>query len=190
MRFVTLVAALALAVPASATVKWTPDYSASSLGFKGSFGQNTVDGTFSKYTAEVLFDKGNLAGSKIKVVVDTGSVKSTTSPDNYNEETTTALPGAGWLNVAKFPQATFETTSITAKGGDNFEAKGNLTVVGQTQEVVLPFTVKIDGTTATATGKTTVNRMKFGIKGDKPLFALPKPVPHEVEISFTLKAKK
>jgi polyisoprenoid-binding protein YceI len=191
MRIVlAAVAALALAMPATAA-KFTPDYSKSKLQFEGKFGQNTVLGTFGKYTADVTFDAANLGASKVVVKADMKSVTTSVTPDAvYNKPTDGALPGAGWFNAAANPEAVFTSTAITSKGGDAYEAKGTLALRGVTKEIVLPFTVKMTGNTAVATGGLTVNRMDFGIKGDAPQYALPKPVPFEVKITFTLTASK
>lgn len=184
-------AALALSVSAGAATKWTPDYAKSKLQFEGKFGQNTVVGTFGKYTADIAFDAADLATSKVVVKVDTNSVKTAVAPDtHYADETDSALPGTGWFNVAANPQAVFTSTAITSKGGDKYEAKGTLNLRGVTKDIVLPFTVKITGNTAVAEGSVAVSRMDFGIRGDQPQFALPKPVPHEVKIMFSVTATK
>lgn len=192
MRFAYLAAAaLVFAFPASAATKWTPDYSKSSLQFEGKYGQNTVLGTFGKYTADITFDANALAASKVVVTVDMSSAKSSVTPEvEYNGPTDTSLPGAGWFAVAKNPTAVFTSTAITSKGGDNYEAKGTLNLRGATKEITLPFTVKISGNTAVATGATTINRMDFGIRGDKPQYAGPKPVPFEVKVMFSITAAK
>lgn len=193
MRILVLAAAtLALAAPSWAAPKWTPDYAKSRLQFEGKFGQNTVTGTFGKYTADVAFDAADLATSKIVVKVDMKSAKTAVTPEAvYATPTDGALPGAGWFNAAANPEAIFISTSIAAKGGDKFEAKGTLSLRGVTKEIVLPFTVKAnaDGT-STADGAASVNRMDFGIRGDAPQYALPKPVPFDVKIMFSLTAKK
>lgn len=184
-------AAVALSFSAGAAPKWTPDYAKSKLQFEGKFGQNTVTGTFGKYSADIAFDAADLATSKVVVTVDMGSAKTAVAPEaHYNDDTDAALPGAGWFNIAKSPNAVFTSTAITAKGGDKYEAKGTLNLRGMTKEIVLPFTVKMTGNTAVAEGSTTVNRIDFGIRGDSPQYALPKPVPHEVKIMFSVTATK
>jgi polyisoprenoid-binding protein YceI len=192
MRFATLAAAaLALSFPAHAAPKWTPDYAKSKVQFEGKFGQNTVTGTFGKFTADIAFDAADLATSKVVVTVDVKSAKTAVAPEAiYNEPTDSALPGAGWFNAAANPQAVFTSTGITSKGGDKYEAKGTLALRGVTKEIVLPFTVKITGNTAVAEGSAVVNRMDFGIRGDAPQYALPKPVPHDVKIMFSVTASK
>lgn len=183
-------AALALSFSAGAATKWTPDYAKSKLQFEGKFGQNVVTGTFGKYTADIAFDAADLATSKIVVNVDVASAKSSVTEAIYNAPTDAALPGAGWFNAAANPKAVFTSTAITSKGGDNYEAKGTLNLRGVTKDIVLPFTLKVTGNTAVAEGTATVNRMDFGIRGDAPQYALPKPVPHEVKIMFSVTATK
>lgn len=191
MRFVYLAAAaLALSVSANAATKWTPDYAKSKVQFEGKFGQNVVTGTFGKYTADIAFDAADLAGSKVVVTVDVASAKSSVTEAVYNAPTDAALPGAGWFNAAANPKAVFTSTALTSKGGDKYEAKGTLNLRGVTKEIVLPFTVKMTGNTAVAEGSTTVSRMDFGIKGDSPQYAGPKPVPFEVKIMFSVTATK
>lgn len=192
MRFYLLAAAaLATCLSANAATKWTPDYAKSSLQFEGKFGQNVVTGTFGKYTADIAFDGADLATSKLVVTVDMKSAKTSVTPDAiYNAPTDGALPGAGWFNAAANPTAVFTSTSIASKGGDKYEAKGTLNLRGVTKEIVLPFSVKITGNSAVAQGSAVVNRMEFGIKGDAPQYALPKPVPHEVKIMFSVTATK
>ena len=192
MRFVLLAAAaVALSTSAFAAPKWTADYAKSHLQFDGAFGQNKVTGTFAKYTADVAFDKADLATSKITVTVDMKTATTKVAPDAiYEKPTDGALPGAGWFNTAAFATAKFESTAITSKGGDNYEAKGKLTIRGVTKEIALPFSVKVTGNTAVAEGKVTVSRIDFGIKGDSPQYSLPKPVPFDVAISFSISATR
>lgn len=192
MRIALLAAAaLAFNLPAMAVTKWTPDYAKSKLQFEGKFGQNVVTGTFGKYTADIAFDAANLAASKVVVTVDMKSVKTAVAPDtHYADDTDVALPGAGWFATTANPQAVFTSTAITAKGGDKYEAKGTLKLRGATKDIVLPFTLKTTGNTAVAEGSAVVNRIDFGIRGDSPQYAGPKPVAHEVKIMFSVTATK
>lgn len=192
MRFMTLAAALALmAVPAAASTKWTPDYAKSSLQFVGKYGQNTVTGTFGKFTADVMFDPAKLDASKVTVSVDMKSTKTSVAPQaEFASATDAELPLKGWFDAATFATAKFESGVIISKGANAYETKGKLTLLGVTKDVVLPFTVDITGNSAVAKGKVTVNRIDFGIKGNGPQYTLPKPVPHMVDIEFALTATK
>lgn len=183
-------AAVAFSFPTLAATKWTPDYAKSKLQFEGKYGANTVTGTFGKYSADIAFDAADLPGSKVVVKVDMKSATTAVTDPVYNKPTDGALPGAGWFNASANPDAVFTSTAISSKGGDKYEAKGTLNLRGVTKEIVLPFTVKITGNTAVAEGSTTVSRIDFGMKGDSPQYSLPKPVPFEVKIMFSVTATK
>lgn len=186
-------AAVALSMTAGAATKWTPDYANSQVHVDGKFGkQKTITVTFEKFSADIAFDSADLATSKIVVTVDTTSAKGLVAPDpdNYTTPTNSYLPGAGWLNSKAFPKAVFTSTSIVSKGGDKYEAKGTLNLRGVTKEIVVPFTVKITGKTAVAEGSAPVNRIDFGIRGHEPQYAGENPIPHTVNIVFSVKATK
>jgi polyisoprenoid-binding protein YceI len=191
MRIVLAAAAALVLASTASAAKFTTDYSKSKLQFEGKFGQNTVVGTFGKYSADIDFDAANLGASKVVVKVDMKSATTSVTPEAvYNKPTDGALPGAGWFNAAANPEAVFTSTAITSKGGDKYEAKGTLALRGVTKEIVLPFEVKMTGNTAVATGGATVNRIDWGIKGDSPQYAMGKPVPFEVKIMFSVTATK
>jgi len=64
--------------------------------------------------------------------------------------------------VAAHPTATFRTTRIRARDG-GYEARGDLTIKGETRSVDLPFRLTIDGDRATMTGSLTIDRRDFGV---------------------------
>ena len=116
-----------------------------------------LDGHFKKFSAQVAFDPGKLASSKIALTVDTGSATL------GSRETDAELPKPVWFHVAKFPQAQFESTAIKALGGGKFEVAGQLTIKGNAQNVVVPVTLTQSGPTTTATGTLPIKRLAFKI---------------------------
>lgn len=74
------------------------------------------------------------------------------------------LKNDDFFSTAKFPKAKFVITSVTSKGGDNYDVTGNLTIKGITHPTTFPAVVKADAKTLTATGIVTVNRTKYDIK--------------------------
>ena len=116
-----------------------------------------LDGHFKKFSAQVAFDPAKLATSKIALTVDTGSATL------GSKETDAELPKPVWFNVAKFPQAQFESTAIKALGGGKFEVAGKLTIKGNAQNVVVPVTLTQSGPTTTATGSLPIKRLAFKI---------------------------
>lgn len=47
-----------------------------------------------------------------------------------------------WMNATKFPNATFETTSVKHKKGDTYTVKGKLTLHGVTKEITTEADIK------------------------------------------------
>ena len=146
------------ALAQAAAPAWTVDKAASTLGFRAGMSDGGgYDGKFEKWEAVINFDPANLAGSKAAVTIDTGSV--TIDYADAQAE----LPDANWLNVAKFPTASFTTKSIKSVGANKYEALGDLKILEVTREVTLPFTLTITGDTAKMDGTMTIDRTKWGL---------------------------
>ncbi|XOZ35000.1 YceI family protein [Halomonadaceae bacterium KBTZ08] len=97
----------------------------SHLGFSTLYGRfNDFDGSF-KYDAE------NPEQSSVSVTVDTSSV------DSNHSERDKHLRSDDFLNVSKYPEATFESTDVEMKGEDSATVTGDLTLHGVTREVDL-----------------------------------------------------
>jgi polyisoprenoid-binding protein YceI len=154
LTFLTLVAQ-----PAFAQQKLNPAQSDLSFTFK-QMGV-PVDGKFKKFDAQINFDAAKLDTSKVTFTVD---IASTTIGD---PATDAELPKSIWFNTAKFPQATFVSSSIKALGAGKYEAAGKLSVKGIAQDVVVPITMTQAGTGAatvtTAVGSFAIKRLTFKI---------------------------
>ena len=116
-----------------------------------------LKGHFKKFDAKIAFDAAKPEASKIHFSIDTGSATMGA------KETDAELPKADWFNVAKFPQATFDSSAIKALGGGKFQVDGTLTIKGNAQKVSLPVTLTQSGTTTTATGTLPLKRLTFKI---------------------------
>lgn len=137
-----------------------------------------LDGHFKKFSAQVAFDPAKLATSKITFTVDTGSATL------GSRETDAELPKPTWFNVPKFPQATFESTSIKALGGGKFEVAGKLTIKGHVRDVVVPVALTQAAGTTTAAGSFVIKRLDFKIgEGD---WADTSMVANDVTVKFKL----
>ena len=116
-----------------------------------------LKGHFKKFDAKIAFDAAKPEASKIHFAIDTGSATMGA------KETDAELPKADWFNVAKFPQATFDSSAVKALGGGKFQVDGTLTVKGNAQKVSLPVTLTQSGATTTATGTLPLKRLTFKI---------------------------
>ena len=148
--------ALLFTAPAMAA-DWTVQADKSHLGFSGTQTGAPFKGNFGKWTAEIGFDPARPEAGHAKIVIDLASART------GDKQRDTALPQTDWFDVKHFPQATFEATGFTPKGGDAYEAPGRLTIRGITKDVVLPFTLAIAGNSATAKGHLGLVRTAFGV---------------------------
>ena len=116
-----------------------------------------VDGKFTKFDAQINFDASKLATSKVAFTVD---IASATLGD---KATDAELPKAPWFNTAKFPQATFASSSIKALGGGKFDVQGKLSIKGVSQDVTVPVAMTQAGAVTTANGTFAIKRLTFKI---------------------------
>ena len=147
--------ALLIAQPAFAQQKLNP--AQSEVGFQFKQMGVPVDGKFTKFDAQVSFDPAKLATSKVNFTVD---IASATLGD---KATDAELPKAPWFNTAKFPQATFASSSIKALGAGKFEVAGKLSIKGVAQDVIVPITMTQAGAETTAVGTFPMKRLTYKI---------------------------
>jgi polyisoprenoid-binding protein YceI len=150
-----LAAALALSGGAFAQAKVVPAQSQIAFAIK-EMGVS-VDGKFAQWTADIAFDPKKPETGKVAITIATASA-TLGSPETDSE-----VPKKEWFNVAKFPSATFASTSIKAKGGGKFDVAGKLTVKGTTKDVVVPIALAQAGANTTATGAFSIKRNDFHI---------------------------
>lgn len=102
------------------------------VGFSLShFGFTNYSGLFSGATGSLRLDPANPGTNRIEVTVPVQSIL-TTVPVLTEE-----LKGDKWFDVAKFPQATFTSTSVTVGHDGAATISGNLTLHGVTKPIVL-----------------------------------------------------
>lgn len=137
-----------------------------------------VEGKFRKFDAQVAFDPKKPEAGKVSFTIDTGSA-SFGSP-----ETDAEVVKPVWLGVAKFPQATFQSSAIKALGGGKFEVAGKLTIKGSSQNVTVPVALAQAGGTTTATGAFALKRLEFKIGENE--WADTSMVANDVQVKFKL----
>ncbi|PWG64972.1 YceI family protein [Spiribacter halobius] len=176
MRWLAMLAAL-VAIPATAADNWQILQEDSSLTFEATQQGGTFDGGFERFSAEMRFSADDLANSGFDVTVDVTSI------DTGSRQRDRELPKASWFHFDEYPEATFRTTEIRAVDG-GYEAVGDLTIRGNTHEIVLPFTWETQGDTARMDGEVTIDRTRYGVgQGD---WEDPDAVGHEVTVIVDL----
>ncbi|MBQ0132809.1 MAG: YceI family protein [Comamonas sp.] len=154
-------------VPAQSSIEFT----AKQLGVP-------MKGHFKQFAAQVQFDTAKPEASKIHFTVDTGSATLGSKEADSN------LLSADWFNAAKFPQATFDSTTVKALGGGKYQVDGTLTIKGSAQPVSTAVQLTQSGATTTAAGTLPLKRLNFKI-GDGD-WADTSMVADEVNVQFKL----
>jgi polyisoprenoid-binding protein YceI len=95
------------------------------------FGFTNYWGSFSGASGTLALDPANPANSKLTVSIPVQSVATTSSV--LDQE----LKGEDWFDAAKFPTATFISTSVMQTGERTTTITGNLTLHGVTKPVTL-----------------------------------------------------
>jgi len=162
--------ALVLSAPFIATTGnaqtsiWKADSAHSEVDFTiKHLGISNVHGRFGKVDATINYDEKDVTKSTVNATIDITGV------DTGQPARDTHLKTDTFFDVAKYPTATFVSTSV-AKGGAGLTITGNLTLHGVTKPVVLD----VDGPSAPVTGMdkkqhagfsatTTLHRADFGI---------------------------
>lgn len=185
--------AAAPAVPAVEVYKI--DTAASTVEWKG------IKKIGSAHTGNIKVQSGEVSVEKnmvksAQVVVDMKTITNTDVTDaTYNKKLVGHLSNEDFFNVAKYPTSEFKLTSVTSgKNKNEVTVKGELTMIGQTQPIEFPATVKIDKGVATSEATVKVDRTKWGLKyGSGNFFkelAGDKIINDEFELKLKLTAKK
>jgi cytochrome b561/polyisoprenoid-binding protein YceI len=162
-------------------VAWVVQKGAS-LTFTASWSGEAIEGQFKSWKADILFSPQALDRSKVTVAIDMASVG---TGDAQRDE---SLPSGDFFDTAEHPKATFTAAKFRKTGEGKYVADGTLDLRGVKKPLSLPFTLKIDGDTATARGVTTLDRTTFGVGQGE--WASTDQIGASVKVAFSLTAKK
>ena len=130
-------------------------------------GYSVLTGRFDSFSGEFTYDPAKPEASTVNVTIDTGSVNSN------HAERDKHLRSDDFLNVEKFPKATFVSTKIVLDDDkDEFDIVGDLTLNGVTKSVTIEVE-KIGegkdpwgGYRAGFSGETEIKLKDFNVKMD------------------------
>jgi polyisoprenoid-binding protein YceI len=168
--------ALALSAPAFADQKLLP--AQSEVAFTSRQMGVPVDGKFRTFNAQVAFDPKKPDAARIGITIDLASV-SLGAPESEAE-----LVKQPWFDTKKFPQASFQSTSVKATGPGKFEVAGKLAIKGNARDVVVPVTLAQAGGVTTASGAFALKRLDFKIGEGE--WADTSMVANDVQVKFKL----
>ena len=92
-------------------------------------GYSWLYGRFNKFDGEFSYDDKNPSKAKVTVNIDTASI------DSNHAKRDKHLRGKDFLNVGKFPEAKFVSTSFKETGKGTGILKGNFTLHGVTKKI-------------------------------------------------------
>jgi polyisoprenoid-binding protein YceI len=165
LAIVTGILALASPLALAQYSTWTSDPAHSEVDFSIRHGGvSNVHGRFGNVAATLVYNEADVSKSTVTDTIDVGTVDTGESPRD------THLKTDAFFDIAKFPTATFTSTSVV-RNGNKLTVAGNFTLHGVTKPVVLdvdgpatPIENGMDhklhsGFSAT----TTISRSAFGI---------------------------
>jgi polyisoprenoid-binding protein YceI len=125
------------------------------IGWRGSkvVGIGEHKGSIAISEGSVSVENGKLTAGSF--TIDMNNIVCTDSiPDEYKQKLIGHFQADDFFNVAKFPTAKFEITSVEekAEGTNTHVISGNLTLRDSVKNISIPAAVTIDGTTFTAKG--------------------------------------
>ena len=175
----------------AATGTWQIDASHTTLGFAARHAMVAkVRGRFADFDGSFTIDGASPENSTASVTIKTASL------DTRNEDRDGHLKSADFLDVEKFPEITFASTSIKHVSGNDFIVGGDLTIAGVTHnvEVELSFVgVSQDpwgGTRIGFEGQTEISRKEFGLTWNVALETGGVLVGEKVKIELDVEAVK
>ena len=134
---------------------WRVDKESSRLAIEVNQSGTPVAGVFERWQARIKFDPNNLEEAHIEVDVDIASLALGGVSKDAKSKT--------FLNAAAFPNSKFVAREVLKTGADTFEARGTLTLAGETRPLSLPFRIAIENNRASVVAEVTLDRLAFGI---------------------------
>jgi polyisoprenoid-binding protein YceI len=164
LALVSGILALAAPLAMAQTSTWTSDQAHSVVEFSiVHLTVSNVHGRFGKVAATIAYNEADVTKSIVSATIDISTV------DTGEAARDTHIKSPDFLDVEKFPTASFSSTSVV-KDGNNLKVTGNFTLHGVTKPVVL----EVEGPTGPVPGMdhkphsgfsatTTISRSAYGI---------------------------
>lgn len=149
--------------PHETTKTLVVDTAKSQILWKGEKVTGSHEGTIQLKSGSLDFKKGVLKGGAFEV--DMSTIEVTDLQGGAAGKLKGHLTSDDFFGVANFPIASFKTTNVTpTTTAGEYKVEGNITIKGVTEALSFNVNVALDGNQATASGKITIDRTKFGIR--------------------------
>jgi polyisoprenoid-binding protein YceI len=181
--------AKSVAVTSSESIK--VDVDISTISWKGFKPGGEHFGVISISEGSVDLENGNLVGGSFMFDMNSIVDKDMPADNEYNAKLVGHLKSSDFFDVAKFPTAKFEITSVANENG-KLNVSGNLTIKAATKNITIPASfVNENGLVSLKSDVFTIDRTDFDVRyGSKKFFddLKDKFINDEFEISFDVKA--
>lgn len=140
---------------------WAVNEEASTLGYAFVYTSGGAEqrfaGRFSRWNAAITFDPDNLGASRVTAAIDMSSAAHGVPMHDRQ------LPTPAWFDAAAHPTATFRASEFVRLADGSYEARGSLTMRGETRPLTLPFRLTIENDRAVMDGTVAIDRRAFGV---------------------------
>ncbi len=126
----------------------------SEIGFVGSKVTGSHEGGFKKFAGKVSVANGVVTGTEVKIAMD--------STWSDNDRLTGHLKSPDFFDSAKYPNATFTVTGVTASNAVQI-VTGNLELHGVTKSISFPAEIQVVDDAVTVKSEFAINRRDFNI---------------------------
>ena len=182
-RLALLVAlpALLAARPIADPIPHTVDRAHSEINFVADSRLLSAHGYFGKWDADIRLDPKAWATSSVRITIDASSINTRVDMrDNH-------LRSPDFLDVAKHPTITFQSTAIAVTSPTKVDITGDLTVRGTTKRIVIPATlVFYEGSAGRFRGQFTINRRDYGVAYNSTV----NPIADDVTVQWDISLKQ
>lgn len=147
----------------------------SEVSFIADLGGEATVGAFAKSDVVASLEINALEKSTLKATVQTATVSSA------NKQIESSLPGADWFAVEAFPEAVFQSITLSRATDTEILVAGEITLKGNTQVVEFPLYLSAEAGQQVARGEFVIDRRDFNVgMNDQPT---------EDNVSFDVRVK-
>lgn len=176
--------------PPLAPNQWRIDASHSAANFSVKHNVvSTVRGQLGRISGTILYDGKDVTSIAADISIDMKGI------NTGNERRDEDLRSDNFFDVANHPTLTFKSTRVEPGTNGSFKLVGNLTIRGNTREVVLdvegpaPIVKGPRGVLTGATATTTISRKEFGVLWNRMIEMMPV-VSDEVRVTIDLELNR
>ena len=149
------------------------------LAFTAAYGSDSYQGSFSRWSGEIIMDPDRPESASIRIDIDMSSA--TMNDATQNE----MLAGEDFFAVSQFSKATFRSAKVEKTGPTTYRANGTLSLKGISAPQTVRFDLTGSGEKRHVSGSAEVNRLRYGVgSGNDTQGIAP-----DVNVSFTFDAK-